>query len=241
MAKSKRFKGKTCVYCGKPNCSTTGDHVFAREFFLPDKRGNLPKVPACKRCNGDKSELEHYLTAVFPFGACHADAATHLEEMVPPRLAKNRKLHYRLAQERDYSWVHQNGLFRPTMKLPFDSTKLNQLFCLIVKGLMWYHWSVLLTSDVFVRAGCLMNKAEQLFQNFFNKNASQRVIVDLGDGTIHYEGVQGVDSPYLSLWKFLVYGGLRLGDDPIAPSEISSLIWGLTGRSKIIPDLWDRQ
>ena len=214
---------------------------FPENFFLPEKRSNLPKVPACKKCNGDKSELEHYLTAVCPLGACHADAALHLAEMVPPRLAKNRKLHYKLAQERDYLWVYQNCLFRPTLKIPFDSTKLNQLFCLIIRGLLWHHWGVLLTSEVFVRAGCLIDKAEQLFQTFFNRNATQRVICDLGNGTIHYEGVQGVDSPYLSLWKFLIYGGLRFGDDPIVPSEISTLIWGLTGKSKVIPGLWDRK
>jgi 5-methylcytosine-specific restriction endonuclease McrA len=57
------FKGKTCVYCAAAPAATM-DHVFAREFFLVDRRANLPKVPACQACNGAKSDLEHYLTAV---------------------------------------------------------------------------------------------------------------------------------------------------------------------------------
>ena len=57
----KGFKGKTCVYCAAAPAATM-DHVFAREFFLVDRRANLPKVPACQACNSAKSGLEHYLT-----------------------------------------------------------------------------------------------------------------------------------------------------------------------------------
>ena len=89
----KRFKGKTCVYCGVAPSTTTGDHVFAREFFINVRRGNLPKVPACEGCNHEKSKLEHYLTAVLPFGGRHTDSAQNLSTLVEPRLAKNAKLY----------------------------------------------------------------------------------------------------------------------------------------------------
>src|ERR1700722_9395653 len=95
---SKKFKKKTCVYCCGKGISTTGDHVFAREFFLKSRRATLPQVPACAPCNKEKSELEHYLTAVLPFGGRHDDASINLETMVPPRLAKNAKLHRGLGQ-----------------------------------------------------------------------------------------------------------------------------------------------
>jgi hypothetical protein len=79
---SKKYKGKVCVYCGKEP-STTGDHVFAREFFLVKHRDGLPQVPSCDKCNGEKSALEHYLTAVLPFGARHRNASQALQTMVP--------------------------------------------------------------------------------------------------------------------------------------------------------------
>lgn len=82
---SKKYKGKTCVYCGSIGSSETADHVLAREFAL--KRGDIPKVPACKLCNSAKSRLERYLTTVLPFGAKHADAGENLATMVPKRLA----------------------------------------------------------------------------------------------------------------------------------------------------------
>jgi 5-methylcytosine-specific restriction endonuclease McrA len=53
---SKRHVGKTCVYCGTAPAATM-DHIFAREFFPVEQRANLPKVPACRSCNGTKREI----------------------------------------------------------------------------------------------------------------------------------------------------------------------------------------
>jgi hypothetical protein len=235
----KKFKGKTCVYCGIPKSSQTGDHIFAREFFLPDRRNNLPQVPACEKCNNEKSGLEHYLTGILPFGGRHADAFTNLEKMTPPRLEKNKKLLHQISGKREYIWAEENSIFRLSMKIPFDSCKLDKLFCLIVKGLIWHHWKVLLNSDTFTRAGCLKNEFEQKFDKFFHGNVKQRVEVDLGDGTIKYEGVLGVDiHRQFSIWKFTIYGGVKLGDDPTAPSETSMVIWGLTTKKKNIAYFW---
>jgi hypothetical protein len=55
---SKKFKGKTCIYCCIPESSECPDHVVARSFFLDRNRGNLPQVPACRSCNKKKSDLE---------------------------------------------------------------------------------------------------------------------------------------------------------------------------------------
>ena len=52
--------------------------------------------------------------------------------MVPRRLQKNRKLHLELAQ-------HQSG---PT--IPLDSDRLEDLFGLVAKGLIWHHWNAYL-------------------------------------------------------------------------------------------------
>src|SRR3990167_5183701 len=89
---SKKYKGKTCVYCQERPSIRQGDHVFSRELFLESERANLIKVPACDECNNDKSKHEHYLTSLLPFGGLHVDAKEHLSTMVPPRLEKNQKL-----------------------------------------------------------------------------------------------------------------------------------------------------
>ena len=93
---SKKFKGKRCAYCAERE-AVTGDHIFAREFFLPSARANLPQAPICRECNNEKSKLEHYLTTVLPFGGQHPTSLENLESMVPKRLRKNAKLHRELA------------------------------------------------------------------------------------------------------------------------------------------------
>ncbi len=93
---SKKFKDKPCVYC-PTGISATADHAFAREFFLERHRANLPKVPACAVCNGEKSALEHYLTTILSFGGVHPNALENLITTAPRRLAKNLKLRDTLA------------------------------------------------------------------------------------------------------------------------------------------------
>jgi hypothetical protein len=230
---SKKFKNKVCVYCGRENASATEDHVFAREFFLLTKRHNLPQVPACRKCNNEKSTLEHYLLSVLPFGAQHTDAIVNLESMVPARLAKNAKLHRRLAVGMNREWIKDNGIVLPRLTLPLDSAKLDELFRFIVKGLLWHHWEVVLTAEYFVGAGTLSGQGERIFLDLFNKNANARVSVDLGDGTLQYDGVQGFNCPQLSIWKFKMYGGLKLSGAADVSLETPSLVWGLTCRNEL--------
>jgi len=217
---SKRFRDKPCAYCLTNPSTATGDHVFAREFFPEAARANLPKVPACESCNNEKSRLEHYLTAVLPFGGRHADALSNLQELVPSRLAKNAKLHRELAYGRGITLTEdQPGLCVPTMTLPFDSDRLHQLFGFIAKGLLWHHWAVALQAHHDLKVVSLTKFGEASFSAFLRLNAKQRVRCVLGNGAFSYEGAQGTDYPEFSIWKISVYGGLKLCGDPTAPME----------------------
>ena len=100
---SKKYKGKLCAYCGL-NESSGPDHVIARQFFPKGQRPDIPKVPACDICNGRKSDLETYFTALLPFGSNHPSAQTVLIEDVAKRLDKNRKLARELKFLAGYSW-----------------------------------------------------------------------------------------------------------------------------------------
>jgi hypothetical protein len=231
----KGFKGKTCVYCAAAPAATM-DHVFAREFFLVDRRANLPKVPACAACNGAKSQLEHYLTAVLPFGGQHADAAAHLSGMVPGRLARNRKLASGLSAGLSSTMVP--GKETPAMTIPIDPDKVGELFALIAKGLLWQHWQVLLPPDAFgVRAEMLSAAGEQFYNQALAMNSGARVHESLGNGTFSYEGVRSAENPELSAWRFSAFGGLTLGGDPEAPGETSSQIGAMTASHALLARL----
>ena len=211
---SKKHKGMTCVYCGI-NRSETADHVFAKEFFVPSQRANLPQVPACRNCNCEKSKLEHYLTAILPFGGRHPDALENLEALVPRRLERNAKLYRELQTETRRHWSLESGVIQPLGALPFDSKRLNALFQYVTQGLLWHHFRQRIANDDRVSVWMLSDAGKRLFEReFFSKPATARVQVALGNDTIRYEGIQAVDAPQASIWRFEIYGALKVSTGP---------------------------
>lgn len=221
---SKKYKGKVCVYCSKA-MSTTGDHVIGREFFLPSRRDNLPIVPACESCNNEKSQLEHYLMAVLGFGGRHPDALVNLDTMVRKRILKNAKLHSELAA----AFAQSRGT-----TIPIDHARLEKLFAMIARGLLSYHWGVVLGPNHSAIASIFSVSGESLFNQIFKAwNTPSRVNVDLGRGTFCYEGAQATDSRQTTIWRFSMYGGIMFGGDPKVP-EPGSLAVAVTGPADLI-------
>ena len=237
---SKRFKGKTCPYCARAGVSTAPDHVFAREFFPKDKRNNLPQVPACDACNGDKSTLEHYLTAVLPFGGRHADSGHVLAVMAPPRLEKNRKLRGDLARGVTDRLEDVGGLMVPTMAVPFDIGKLERLCGLIARGLALFHFGAVIPADCHVHAGAVTPDGERALTDTLLSLHGNRVIKSIGDSAFEYEGLQSIAGPHLTVWRFKIYGGIQLTGDPQAPDVLANTVWVTTSKSAGLGELFGR-
>jgi hypothetical protein len=229
---SKKFKKQGCAYCSKRE-AVTGDHIFAREFFLSSARADLPQAPVCVECNNEKSKLEHYLTAVLPFGGRHEDASENLASMVRKRLEKNAKLHRNLmVGQRIVSVSEKEAKSEETIAIPFDGTKLEQLVSMITRGLIWYHWGIYLEHGYEVQTQTVtLYGLDKYEEKLFRKNARNRVSENLGNGTFVYEGVQAVDDLAITVWKFRVYGGLASYEDEIAAEMLGSHLVSMTAPS----------
>ncbi len=232
---SKKFKGQRCAYCAARD-AVTGDHIFAREFFLPSARANLPQAPICEECNNKKSKLEHYLTAVLPFGGQHSASLENLSSMVPKRLRKNTRLHRELAAGQRKTSTHTSGGETvQTITIPFDGHRLEQLFAMIARGLIWHHWQVYLGDNYAIQAHSVTKVGERLFDDLlFKPNARDRVRGNLGDGSFVYEGAQAVDDSGITAWRFTIYGGLVSCEDPAAPETMGSQIVVITGPQSVM-------
>ncbi len=225
---SKRFKGKRCAYCAERE-AVTGDHVFAREFFLVSERANLPQAPICDECNNRKSKLEHYLTTVLPFGGQHPTSLENLESMVPKRLRKNAKLHRELAAGQQRVLTQTGGACQHIVTIPLDGPRLDELFAMIARGLIWYHWQIYLEKNYAVQTHSVTRFGERFFdEHLFKLNARNRVRGNLGDGAFTYEGAQAVDDSGITIWRFDIYGGLVSCEDPTAPETMGSQIVVIT-------------
>jgi hypothetical protein len=149
-----------------------------------------------------QSDLEHYLTTILPFAGQHADALANLSDMVPPRLANNKKLHKNLSRDASNVWTQtKSGLHAQSMALPFESDRLVDLFGYIVRGLLFFHWGVRLTAEHFWEVALFRYGA---FDGFMQMRAKGRVSCNLGNGTFLYDGIQGTDNDAISAWRFSI-------------------------------------
>ncbi|NKA59972.1 hypothetical protein GO281_03745 [Ralstonia solanacearum] len=226
---SKRFLRKRCVYCGKQGVSSTGDHVIARGFFLPPQRANLPQVPSCAQCNNEKSRLEHYLMTVLPFGARHAAARRTMDELVPPRLNKNARLHRELLDAWDKQW---RGDYAPressSMALPLHCERVTRLCEYIMVGLAWHHWEADLAPPIQLRASFFNHAGVMAFEKLFaDSRWGRRLDVTLGAGTFTYRAAQDSGAPSRTIWRFSIYG-MVLGGVPGQPHVLADAVFGLS-------------
>ena len=225
---SKRNWARTqlCVYC--PAEAETIDHVFARSFFPKADWPGLPEVPACERCNNEKSKLENYLATVMLFGSRHADALSRLEEMGERRLSKNEKLRRALQSGTSTVWTTTDtGIHVPTMAVPFDDARFTPLVERIVKGLALVEFGVRLDEGDFVNVITATEIAGvPLFREMLAKKSAAKVQRSLGRGAITYEGAQGIDNPHITVWLIELMGGLSFHEDG---REYLTKIGALTG------------
>lgn len=224
---SKKFKDKICVYCNDGKSTKSGDHIFPRKLFLERRRGDLPKVACCQKCNNKKSQLEHYLLTILPFGATHEDAIENLSSLVPGRLAQNISLHEKLYNRQSIEYVkNENGVIEPYMSLPFNSSKLIELFNFISRALTFHHFSVKIDENDLAISAVGYN-----IDSFIKGKAKNRIDVNLGNGTVVYKGVQALDNEKITAWEFYIYGGLKV--DHGNPKNVASL----TGPKKMLDNV----
>jgi hypothetical protein len=215
---SKKYKGKTCVYCGVPGSSEIPEHVLARAFVLERHRRGLPIVPACRACNNAKSKLETSLTTFLPFGARHVDALENLRTMVPGRLRANSDARTRLKRGLDSPrWVPSpSGIYQRTSIVPVDTEQLEAWVRSLTIGLIWHHWKVIAAGAAEVTPMLLTQEGERYLAPMFHMKAAHRVhVTSIGGDALIYEGIMDASNPLGSLWRFAIYGGIQLGgDDP---------------------------
>lgn len=225
---SKAYKGKTCIYCVQSK-SSTADHVIARSFFLPEKRQGIPKVPACKTCNGRKSKLEHYLTAVVPFGGRHPDSERALVEQVSARLEKNRKL----AQELRDGWKPTKQSASgddggPDVTLPFDSERFVEYMEMVVRGLAWHYWNLLFERDCTVQCATVSEQGAQLMSALYkNGKHRDRIAEQFADGAFVFEAIRSTEGDQFTVWRMQFYGIILSGDSD-SPQERSGEVYAIT-------------
>jgi glutaredoxin len=234
---SKKFKGKLCVYCRR-NESTTADHVFPRELFQIEQRDQLPKVPSCVECNNEKSKLEHYLSAVLPFGATHSNSEKALSVDAAKRLEKNQKLHKELKRRFGYRQVpSEHGGTEERLVVELNYEALHDFVGFIGRALMWHHWGTYLPSEFRFIVFTPSSSGIEYISRLFEMSSDYRVDVKLGGDTVRYKGVMSEVDEGLSIWAIQLLGGMTVSDKSLGYVFKNSFVAMVTGPSKAIENL----
>ncbi|WNL45625.1 hypothetical protein RKE25_19770 [Dyella sp. BiH032] len=203
----KKFKGKTCVYCG--GSSSTGDHVVARAFFPEELRGDLPQVPACLSCNNKKSDLETYLVAVLPIAGNHA-AANRLFDDARRRIQKNARLMREMAKGFEvYSPVSTEDAHATF----FRGSQLIQYAAYVGRGLLYHHFGTVLGPEHEAKGLAIDALGQRRFDVMFEhlRHVASMVSNSLAGGALAYRGFVAADDSQVSAWQVRLYGGVNLG------------------------------
>lgn len=236
MGGSRKFKGKPCVYCME-GISSTADHVFPREIFEIADRDNIPKVPACERCNNEKSQLEHYLLSVLPFGGVHRNAEKSLSVDAERRLSRNNKLKSHLRNGMSYGLISRERDKRERrLRIPIDFDKLHLFSEFVCRGLLWHHWKCHVPKEYSVKAFTPSPTGLEFLQSLFNMSTAYRVSSNLGEDTVRYKGSMSEVDQCLSVWALQFLGGITVADEKQSFVFEHSAVAVLVGPKRLVED-----
>lgn len=230
MAKSKKYIGKLCVYC-RDAVSTTADHVFPREMFQISQRHMLPKVPSCNECNNKKSQIEHYLLSVLPFGATHQNAKQALSVDVRKRLVKNKKLHNEIREGFGDSYIRvSETTIEKRLRVKFDSEQLHEFISYVGLGLNWHYWEQYLPNNYSFVSFTPSPTGMEFITGLFNLSSNLRVNELLGEDTVRCKGIMSEVDSGISVWGVQLLGGMTVVDEEQGKIFKNSLVAMITGK-----------
>jgi len=138
------------VGCASPTLRIT---FIARQFFPAKQiyRGNLPKVPACAKCNSAKQRVEDGPGVIFQFGHSSDASRTLLLTQVSRRLQKNKRLHRSLRRALGEVIVKlPSGLLIPSLAITLSPRELADMwawFHYVAQGLYYFELRTILPAD----------------------------------------------------------------------------------------------
>jgi len=231
MALGKGYTGKTCAYCCEPGSSSTRDHVIPRKFLPEHLRADLPTVPACAACNTAKSQDEHYLASVLPFGSEHPHSRTMLVRNVPRRLKNNDRLRQELAAGQKPFQLNEGGMTHSVSSFDIEPERITRFAKSMIRGLHAVYWEPI-RKEMWVGAGILTKHGQMLHGQLMASEGDKIPRTEIGDGLFTWEAVRSRDPPHSSVWRLRLFGGVAF-HDPEHSGFVTRDIFGLVAADSV--------
>ena len=138
----KKRKVGECAYCGVIG-TLTDDHVIPRCLFEKPLPPDMVKVPACEKCNNDKSKDDDYLrdflvTDIYASEHPVAKRVFLTKTLSAGRQNKSALVRAAKAQGRPESIYTKGGIYLGEgFGVPLEGERVNNIFIRIVRGLYY--------------------------------------------------------------------------------------------------------
>jgi len=173
----------------------------------------LPKVPSCEKCNNEKSQLEHYLLSVLPFGATHKNAHKALSIDVKRRLESNKKLHNKIKGGFGYTQIPvDESHLEERLTVELDSDILHKFIGFIGRGLIYHHSGRYLPLSCSFKSFTPSPTGMKFISGLFTLTSNLRVDIRLGEDTVRYKGIMSEVDDGVSVWVIQLLGGITVAD-----------------------------
>lgn len=138
---SKRNRGsRQCTYCTDFVDNAISEHVLGKKMFAEADRADLPQVPACPKCNNEKSKLEERLSYYWAL-AQFSDRKEHTE-----RKLKQNHPEVRRIKETAHDVLTPEGFVEFAIGDATSHQLVEQWIDFIVRGLHRFHFEQVVPS-----------------------------------------------------------------------------------------------
>ncbi len=197
-----------CVYCNLRE-GTTEDHTIPKSVFLKPLPDNMVKVPACLKCNGEKSKDDDYLRDMLLVdweNELHPMAQSDLRGKLIRAIGRNQSHLIRQGRttRRPTPFHSPGGVYLATASaIPIDQARINLMFERIVRGLYYtFSGGVRLPADCTFEVVKVHAMAkEQTMKMFDRPGASSYAIGDSFDCAYFV----AKEDPTVSIWLLQLF------------------------------------
>jgi hypothetical protein len=204
--------GVPCIYCGLEPSTRKGDHAVPQANFLSPLPEDMVTVPACIRCNQEKSQLDEYVrdALVLDIDASRNSVAQELVRgSVSRAVAKNRSQFFKtaVAGARRVPRFTPLGVYvEDVISVPVDDKMIRRQLKFMVKGLYFWVKRERIPSDYQYEITRIRRDAISNLWDFFatkSEGAGQ-----IGEGVFACRYTFGLENAYVSSWLLIFYNSI---------------------------------
>ena len=174
-----------------------------------EKREGILKVPACIKCNGEKSGYEQYLQTVLPLAGVDEVSRERVATQFQTRLDGNKRLKRELMESLEHTLVPTKYGVRQAMRVKYEPEILLNFSKMLARALHFHFVGTIVSADQDVQSTHMSTTEANSIFAALPDDENHRVNFSFSESVFECRAGWQSDKR-VSFWEFKFYGGLDL-------------------------------